>query len=89
MAGRRTGWRWGYALFGITLLGAAAYATYGRLPGSAPEGETARTSKGLPLIATDPSIAVLPFVNMSSDKEQEFFSDGIAEELLNFLGKVP
>src|SRR5262245_61110164 len=31
------------------------------------------------------SIAVLPFVNMSSDKEQEYFSDGISEELLNLL----
>jgi len=38
---------------------------------------------------TDKSIAVLPFVNMSSDKEQEFFSDGISEELLNVLSKVP
>jgi TolB-like protein/Tfp pilus assembly protein PilF len=35
------------------------------------------------------SIAVLPFVNMSSDPEQEYFSDGIAEELLNLLSKVP
>ncbi len=34
------------------------------------------------------SIAVLPFVNMSSDKENEYFSDGIAEELLNVLVKV-
>jgi len=33
------------------------------------------------------SIAVLPFVNMSSDKEQEYFSDGIAEELLNRLAQ--
>jgi TolB-like protein/Tfp pilus assembly protein PilF len=34
---------------------------------------------------TDKSIAVLPFVNMSSDAEQEFFSDGITEEILNSL----
>ncbi len=39
-------------------------------------------------IATE-SIAVLPFVNMSSDPEQEYFSDGIAEELLNLLAKIP
>ena len=41
--------------------------------------------------ATDPdnSIAVLPFVNMSSDPEQEYFSDGLSEELLNLLAKVP
>ena len=38
---------------------------------------------------SDNSIAVLPFVNMSSDKEQDFFSDGITEELLNLLAKIP
>jgi TolB-like protein/Flp pilus assembly protein TadD len=37
---------------------------------------------------TDKSIAVLPFVNMSSDPEQEYFSDGISEELLNGLAKI-
>src|SRR5207344_894619 len=41
------------------------------------------------LAASDQSIAVLPFVNMSSDKEQEYFSDGISEELLNLLAKIP
>ena len=35
------------------------------------------------------SIAVLPFVNMSSDPEQEYFSDGLSEELLNQLAQVP
>lgn len=35
-----------------------------------------------------PSIAVLPFVNMSSDPEQAYFSDGIAEEILNTLVKT-
>ncbi len=35
------------------------------------------------------SIAVLPFVNMSSDKEQEYFSDGISEEILNVLSQIP
>ena len=35
------------------------------------------------------SVAVLPFVNMSTDPEQEFFSDGISEELLNLLAKIP
>ena len=36
-----------------------------------------------------PSIAVLPFVNMSSDPDQDFFSDGISEELLNLLARIP
>ncbi len=37
----------------------------------------------------DHSIAVLPFVNMSDDPDQEYFSDGISEELLNVLAKIP
>jgi adenylate cyclase len=35
------------------------------------------------------SVAVLPFLNLSSDKEQEFFSDGITEEITSALAKVP
>jgi serine/threonine-protein kinase len=35
-----------------------------------------------------PSIAVLPFTNLSGDKDQEYFSDGLAEELMGLLGKV-
>ena len=35
------------------------------------------------------SIAVLPFVNMSSDQDQEYFADGLTEEILNSLAKTP
>ncbi len=47
-----------------------------------------------PLIATtaatirEKSIAVLPFVNMSAGKEQEYFSDGLAEEVINLLAHI-
>ena len=35
-----------------------------------------------------PSVVVLPFANMSADPENEFFSDGIAEEIINALGQI-
>jgi adenylate cyclase len=50
------------------------------------------TESDTPSIASDSAqrtIAVLPFVNMSDDPAQEFFSDGLAEELLNLLAKIP
>jgi TolB-like protein len=36
-----------------------------------------------------PSIAVLPFANLSADKENEYFADGLAEEILNALARIP
>src|SRR5207248_1538142 len=39
--------------------------------------------------AATKSIAVLPFVNMSADKSDEYLSDGMTEELINVLAKVP
>ena len=41
-----------------------------------------------PATDADRSIAVLPFVNLSADPEQEFFSDGISEEMLNLLAGI-
>jgi TolB-like protein/Flp pilus assembly protein TadD len=38
---------------------------------------------------TDKSIAVLPFVDMSEKKDQEYFADGMAEEIIDLLAKVP
>ena len=39
--------------------------------------------------AQQPSIAVLPFANMSRDADDEYFSDGLAEEILNALAHIP
>jgi TolB-like protein/tetratricopeptide (TPR) repeat protein len=44
---------------------------------------------GKPPPPVNPAIAVLPFENLSGDPEQEYFSDGLAEEMLDRLGRVP
>ena len=56
----------------------------------------AEVRKALDLLATPappeaarPSIAVLPFANLSADPENEYFGDGLAEEILNALARVP
>ena len=47
-----------------------------------------RFTLGLEDIQAECSIAVLPFVNLSGDEENEYFADGLAEELLNVLSKI-
>ena len=55
-------------------------------PQAVPQRSTISASE--PLTLPEKSIAVLAFVNMSNDPENEFFSDGIAEEIINALTKV-
>jgi serine/threonine protein kinase len=52
----------------------------------APKQEQKQTEKAA---SVQPSIAVLPFANMSRDADDEYFSDGLAEEIINALVKVP
>jgi adenylate cyclase len=51
--------------------------------------ETVSTKKKTSGFSDKPSIAVLPFVNLSSDPEQEYFVDGLSEEILNSLAHIP
>jgi len=51
-------------------------------------GATERLKEGLP-IPDKPTIAVLPFTNLSGDPEQEYFADGISEDIITGLSKNP
>jgi TolB-like protein len=61
----------------------------GTSPVAAAPTQAARSAEAkATVLPKGPSIAVLPFVNMSSDPEQDYFSDGLAEELLNQLAHL-
>jgi TolB-like protein len=77
----------------VAIVGIATYLVVGK-PWIAKPSLAAASSK-LVMAATTAfkppphSIAVLPFTNMSGDKEQEYFSEGLTEELLNSLARLP
>jgi len=58
-------------------------------PPPVPKMEVASKEKMAFPLPDKPSIAVLPFTNMSEDPKQEFFSDGLTEEIINALSRLP
>jgi len=64
------------------------YDVTGEVPAQPAPQAAAAVPTAEPVADARPSIAVLPFVNMSPDKDNEYFSDGISEELLNVLVRV-
>ena len=81
---RRRGWIALVAIAAVAAAGVALWQWQSR-PGEKPPSSAAEP----PAAADMKSVAVLPFVNMSGDPTNEYFSDGITEEILNALAHVP
>jgi len=77
----------------LLAIGYFIFAKFGKpTPSAPPPAAQAAVSASSPPGAgaiPEKSIAVLPFLNMSSDKEQDYFSDGLSEELIDLLTQVP
>ncbi|MEE9253935.1 MAG: tetratricopeptide repeat protein [Pseudomonadales bacterium] len=81
---QQTGRKLDFAIIGLLVLAVVYFAVDKFVLQADPETVNVAAES----IAQEKTIAVLPFANMSGDPEQEFFSDGISEELLNVLAKV-
>jgi TolB-like protein len=86
----------GFALVGL-LVAVVAYFVVQRFPGSGLAKQSPSEAASVPAVQTvvpaapvisEKSVAVLPFVDMSEKKDQEYFSDGLSEELIDMLTKV-
>ena len=69
---------------GAVLILVSLYFVYDSFQKTTKENITSKVEQQI-----DKSIAVLPFADMSAGKDQEYFSDGLSEELLNLLAKIP
>ena len=77
-----TGRKLDFTIIGVLVIAVLFLLTDKFFLGESPDADVGE------IVSTGQSIAVLPFVNISSDKEQEYFSDGITEEILNSLASV-
>ncbi|MGD8385183.1 MAG: hypothetical protein PVF89_07235, partial [Lysobacterales bacterium] len=95
-----TGQKLNYAIIALLTVALAYFVWESRFrePVAGPSqagASTAAAARGLAAttsvekVETENSIAVLPFVNMSDDAGNEYFSEGLSEELLNLLAKIP
>ncbi len=82
--------KWGWkAIAGVVVMILVAGGLVWNFYGRSPQTERARVEKMAFPLPDKPSIAVLPFANLSGDPKQEFFSDGITEDIITALSKNP
>jgi TolB-like protein len=88
---RRKAVRWGVAVLTVLLFVSGTLWWLGRARGSRSSlrERVAGTTTAAPVSLSRQSIAVLPFDDLSATRDQEYFSDGLVEELLARLGRVP
>lgn len=80
-------WLWPMAVVILVLLGIVASQVYQKL--STPNIEPASLEKMVYPLPDKPSIAVLPFDNISGDPEQDYLADGISENIITVLSYIP
>ena len=80
-------WIWPTAVIAAIIIALIGYHVYQEIAG--PTFEPASIKKMAFDLPDKPSIAVLPFDNLSDDPEQEYFSDGFTEHIITSLSKVP
>jgi TolB-like protein/Tfp pilus assembly protein PilF len=89
-----TGRKINYLIGALAVLAIVVVAVERFIPRTAPVPAATEAAPGVPsseapVQTAAKSIAVLPFADMSAGKDQEYFADGLSEELLNLLAKLP
>ena len=84
----QTGRKLDYVIIGVMALALTYFAVDKFMPADAPVTTEIVAEDNVAPIKTGPSIAVLPFVNMSADESSAYFSDGLADTVLHMLAQI-